>query len=106
VRSGTHLRKEVRNVVVMIFEKVPPGLRGELSRWMIEPSTGVFVGRVSALVRDKLWDKCQERLRDGGVIQVYSMNNEQGFQVRSAGITSRQLIDFEGLMLVKLENPT
>ena len=35
-------------MIVMILEKVSVGLRGELSRWLIEPRTGVFVGQVSA----------------------------------------------------------
>ena len=35
-------------MTVLILERVPATLRGELSRWMIEPRTGVFVGKVSA----------------------------------------------------------
>ena len=33
-----------RPQVILMLERVPTGLRGELSRWMIEPRTGVFVG--------------------------------------------------------------
>ena len=40
-------------MVVIILEKVSASLRGELTRWMIEPHTGVFVGHVSGMVRDK-----------------------------------------------------
>ena len=40
-------------MLVMILEKVPPSLRGELSRWTIEPKTGIFVGKVSAMVRER-----------------------------------------------------
>ena len=32
-------------MVVMVLEKVPVSLRGELTRWLIEPHPGVFVGR-------------------------------------------------------------
>jgi CRISPR-associated protein Cas2 len=39
-------------MVVLILERVPPGLRGELTRWFLEPQAGVFVGRVSAIVRE------------------------------------------------------
>ena len=38
-------------MVVMILERVPPGLRGEIRRWMIEPRAGVFVGKLSAMVQ-------------------------------------------------------
>ena len=44
-------------MIVMVLERVTPSLRGELTRWLIQPKTGVFVGRVSARVRDLLWEK-------------------------------------------------
>lgn len=56
-------------MVILICEKVPDGLRGELSRWMIEPKTNVFVGKMSAVVRDKLWQRVQDKLK-GGVSHV------------------------------------
>ena len=87
-------------MMVLILEKVPAGLRGELSRWLIEPQTNVFVGRVSAMVRDKLWEKVGEGLRGGAATLLYAAANEQGFTVRSIGETSRSLIDIEGLTLV------
>lgn len=86
-------------MVVLVLERVPVGLRGELSRWMIEPKTGVFVGSVSALVRDKLWDKVAESVGRGGAIMAYSTNNEQGFAIQTWGDTTRDIIDLEGLVL-------
>jgi CRISPR-associated protein Cas2 len=88
-------------MVVIILEKVTPSLRGELTRWLIEPHPGVFVGHISGMVRDRLWDKCCERLRDGGVVQLWSTNNEQRFAIRSAGDTKREVVDFEGLSLIR-----
>ena len=88
-------------MLVMILEKVPASLRGELSRWMIEPKTGVFIGKVSAEVRDRLWLKCMTSVKEGGVIQAWSTNNEQGFAIRSFGDTSKSLVDFDGLTFVK-----
>ena len=41
--------------MVMLLERVSPGLRGELTRWLLELKAGVFVGRVSAMVRERLW---------------------------------------------------
>lgn len=46
-------------MVVLIVESVPPALRGELSKWMLEPKAGVFVGTISAAVRDLLWEKLE-----------------------------------------------
>jgi CRISPR-associated protein Cas2 len=34
--------------------KCPPKLRGDLSKWLLEINTGVYVGQVSARVRDAL----------------------------------------------------
>jgi CRISPR-associated protein Cas2 len=88
-------------MVVMVLEKVPASLRGELTRWLLEPKTGVFVGNVSAMVRDRLWEKCIKQRGGGGVIQIWSTNTEQRFAIRSWGDTQRQLVEFDGLWLVR-----
>jgi CRISPR-associated protein Cas2 len=88
-------------MTVMILERVPSGLRGELTRWMLEPRAGVFVGTVSALVRDKLWEKVCQGKRTGGAILIQSSDNEQGFTLSIDGDTSRAIFDFEGLFLVR-----
>ena len=88
-------------MIVMILERVTPSLRGELTRWLIQPKTGVFVGRLTARVRDLLWKRAVKGLRDGAAVMVYSDNTEQGFSVRSAGDTSKVMTDFDGLMLPK-----
>ena len=64
-------------MLVITLEAVPPSLRGELTRWLIEVQTGVYVGNVSGLVRDLLWDKCVQHARAGRCTQVYRANNEQ-----------------------------
>lgn len=89
-------------MVIMILERVPPSLRGELSRWLIEPKAGVFIGHVNARVRDKLWKMCCGRLRGGSIIQAWSTNNEQRMEIRSRGIEGREIVDMQGLKLVKV----
>lgn len=89
-------------MLVMILEKVTPGARGELSRWLVEVKTGVFVGHVSARVRDKLWEKFEQAKRLGGVTQIWSTNTEQKFQMRMTGDTSRQIVEMEGLQLIRI----
>lgn len=89
-------------MVILILERVPPGLRGELSRWFLEPKAGVFVGKVSALVRDLLWDKVCREKRQGGALMIYNSDREQGFDIRSQGETSRVVVDFEGLLLIRI----
>ncbi len=69
---------------------------------MLELKAGVFVGSVSAMVRDKLWTKVCEKSNGGGCILAHSTNNEQGFELRFWGDCSRELLDFDGLSLVKI----
>ena len=89
-------------MVIMILERLNPGLRGEISRWMIEPKAGVFIGKMSAMVRDRLWEKAEKSAGDGAGTLIHSCNSEQGFNIRSFGDGSRQIIDMEGLWLVRL----
>ena len=89
-------------MIVMLLEKVPLRLRGELTRWLIEPRAGVFVGHVNAMVRDRLWQKCCNARGMGGVIQMWSTNNEQHFTMRMNGDTSRQIVELEGLQFIQL----
>ena len=53
-------------MVIMLLERVSPGLRGELTRWLLELKAGVFVGRVSAMVRERLWARACEAMGEGG----------------------------------------
>lgn len=86
---------------VLILERVPAGLRGELTRWMIEVKAGVFVGTVSALVRDKLWERACRESRGGSAVLIHTTNSEQGYTVQLWGEPSYYLEDFEGLWLVR-----
>lgn len=87
-------------MVVIVLESVPPSLRGELSRWLIEPKPGVFIGDMSALVREKLWEKCCKARRTGGVIQAWTTNTEQGYAIRTFGRTKREVVDMDGVQLM------
>ena len=89
-------------MVVMILEAVPPSLRGDLSRWMLEPKAGTFLGRMTARIRDELWKKAIAGCKDGGCFQAWSANNEQGFEFRTHGDLSRQMVEIDGLHLVSI----
>ncbi|MDI9448602.1 MAG: type I-E CRISPR-associated endoribonuclease Cas2e [Bacillota bacterium] len=91
-------------MIVMVLERVSSGKRGQLTRWLLEPKAGVFVGNVSARVRDRLWQMiCKGMEPDNGGILIYSTSdNEQGFSMRIHGNTNRTLIELDGLYLVKI----
>lgn len=88
-------------MTVFVLDSATPGLRGLLTRWMLEVKAGVFVGTVSTRVRSKLWAKiCAGRAE--GALLIYRSNTEQGFTVESHKDPSRLIIDNEGLQLVQL----
>ena len=88
-------------MIVMILERAPARLRGELTRWLIEPRSGVYVGHVNAMVRDRLWEKCcAAKGLDGGVLQIWSTNTEQRFSMRMHGVLQRGIVELEGLQLI------
>jgi CRISPR-associated protein Cas2 len=45
---------------------------------MIEPQAGVFVGNISALVRDKLWESVLDQAPDASAMMFYGSQTEQG----------------------------
>lgn len=94
-------------MIVMILEHMTPALRGELTRWLIEPHTGIYVGHVNAMVRDRLWEKCCKAAgATGGVVQIYTTNTEQHFAMRIRGDTQRELVELEGLQLIRIPELT
>ena len=88
-------------MVVFILENARPSLRGELSRWLFEVKSGVFTGKVSALVRDELWQLIQQKLGKGSAVMIYPASTEQGFNAQVLGNPSRRLIDIEWLLIVR-----
>lgn len=90
-------------MTVLIVERVTPSVRGELTRWLIEVQAGVFVGRISAAVRQLLWERVCAARKEGSALIVYATNNEQGFAMEMAGERTRNVRDFEGLALVTVQ---
>lgn len=93
-------------MVVLVLERVPTGLRGELTRWLLELKPGVFVGTVNADVRERLWTRVVERTRGGVAYLVHPAQTEQRFVMRSHGSTKRAVVDFDGLQLIRIEPKT
>lgn len=86
-------------MIVLLVTACPAGLRGDLTKWLTELAPGTFVGAPSARVRDLLWERTTELVRDGRALMVYSANNEQGMEFR----THRHdwvPTDFDGLTLM------
>lgn len=87
-------------MIIVVLTACPVGLRGDLTRWLLEISPGVFVGHVSARVRDRLWERITGLVKDGRATMVYSARNEQhlAFKVHRS---DWQPVDCDGLGLVR-----
>ncbi len=88
-------------MVIVIIEHVTSAARGELTRWLIEPRAGVFIGNVSAMVREKLWSYLVKKHPKCAITLFYSAKTEQGFVIRTYGDTTRKVVDYDGLALIK-----
>lgn len=88
-------------MIIMVLNNVPVRVRGDLTRWLVEVKSGVYVGQVSARVRDKLWERCSNSRGAGGVFQAWSTNTEQGFQMRMSGFVDRCVVNWEGVELIQ-----
>lgn len=86
-------------MTVIVLIAAPEGLRGHLTRWLVEVNAGVFVGTPSKRVRDRLWHLLADRIGDGQAVLVEPASNEQGWAVRTAGKDRWYPVDFDGLIL-------
>lgn len=90
-------------MMVLIVHKVRPSIRGRLTRWLIQPQSGVYVGHPSARIRDRLWEMVREEIdtKGGAAVLIHPAANEQGCCILTHGETPKEMVDFEGLVLPK-----
>jgi CRISPR-associated protein Cas2 len=86
-------------MIVITLTDCPNALRGDLTRWLFEIDTNIYVGKQSARVRENIWTRVTENAKSGRAVMVYPAKNEQGFDFRVHG-TTWEPIDFDGLKLM------
>lgn len=91
-------------MTVIVLSNCPAGLRGFLTRWLLEISPGVFLGSVSARVRHILWEEVRQYRGKGRALLAYQTNNEQGFAFATHE-HAWQPTDHEGLTLLRRPSP-
>lgn len=90
-------------MVVIVIENASEMLRGTITRWLLEVKSGVFVGKISAMVREKLWEQiCQADL-NVSALMIFSAQTEQGYSIKMIGEPHRRVIDLDGLQLIKVQ---
>lgn len=86
-------------MIVITLTKVPQSLRGDLTKWYQEVQTGVYVGNVSARIRDLLWARVIKGIGNGEATMVYNTNNELGYQIKTTR-AQYEVVDFDGVPLM------
>lgn len=88
-------------MMTLVISAAPVRLRGQLTRWLMEVNPGVYVGRVSARVRDELWLLVIGEIDSGRAVLTYpTAKNEQGFIVK-VHRGEWEPTDLEGMTLMK-----
>ena len=87
-------------MIVVSMTNCPPKLRGDLSKWLLEINTGVYVGQVNAKVREALWKRICDNIKNGQATMVFTTNNEQHMDFYVFN-TSWIPVDFDGIKLMK-----
>lgn len=86
-------------VTVITLKNVPPSLKGELTRWMQEIATGVFIGNFNVKIREELWKMITRTRNVGEATLSYEYPNEIGYTFETFN-TKRIPINFDGIPLV------
>jgi CRISPR-associated protein Cas2 len=91
-------------MIVISLTDCPPKLRGDLSKWLLEINTGVYVGNVSTRVREELWERICQNVKTGRATMVYSAAGEQkmDFCVHNS---AWKPVDYDGLKLIRRPLP-
>ena len=86
-------------LTVITLKNSPPSLRGDLTKWMQEISTGVYVGNFNTKIRTELWKRVVASVGTGEATMSYACRNEIGYNFETHN--SRKIpIGFDGIPLV------
>lgn len=88
-------------MTVVTLTKVPQSLRGDLTKWMQEIATGVYIGNLNSRVRSKLWERITQNVKSGQATISYHTNTELGYNCKTYH-TFRKIVDCEGIPLVQI----
>lgn len=88
-------------MTVITMSNAPLSLRGDLTKWMQEIATGVYIGNLNPRVREELWDRVIQTVGKGQATVSYATRNELGYQFVTHR-TKQINVSFDGLPLVMI----
>ncbi len=86
-------------MTVVTLTNVPSSLRGDLTKWLQEISTGVYVGNINTRIREELWKRIIDNIKQGQATMFYAKRNEIGYDFMVHN-TKREVIYYDGIPLV------
>ncbi|EOS60741.1 exonuclease, DNA polymerase III, epsilon subunit [Firmicutes bacterium M10-2] len=87
-------------MTVIVLTDCPKKIRGNLTKWMLEVNTNVFVGQLNKRIRDALWIEICENMPKGKATLIYNREGEQGIGIEIHGNSWRP-VDFEGIYMIQ-----
>jgi len=88
-------------MTVFVVDSVPQRLRGMLARYCLEIRAGLFVGKIDARLREKLWGHIEHHVsKSGAAVVMWRESSEQGFAMRSIGDDRRMPVFRDGLWMI------
>ena len=66
-------------LTVITVKNAPMSLKGDLTKWMQEIATGVYIGNFNSRVREKLWLRVKEKIGRGEATLSYYYRNEMRY---------------------------
>lgn len=88
-------------LTVITMTNCPLSLRGDLTKWMQEIATGVYVGNFNGRVREELWKRIEGSVGNGAVTMSFSSRNEIGYDFKTIH-SHREVVYSDGLPLVRI----
>ena len=84
-------------MMVIVVNNAPPRLRGRLAVWLLEIRAGVYVGRYSVRMRDRIWEQVRSGIGDGDAVICWAAPTDQGFDFDTVGHRGSQPPNASGI---------
>lgn len=88
-------------LTVITMTNCPLSLRGDLTKWMQEIASGVYVGNFNSRVREELWKRIEDSVGNGTATISFSSRNEIGYDFKTIH-SHRKVVYSDGLPLVRI----
>lgn len=77
-------------LTVITLKNCPLSLRGDLTKWMQEISTGVYIGNFNSKIREKLRERVVDSVGIGEATMSYAYRNEIGYNFQTHNCSKYQ----------------